>query len=713
MRVLPIRLKLAGVMLAILSAGAAAQPGLVPGEPIIEARLVSDVEQVAPGEDFRIGVHQLMPDGWHTYWRNPGDNGMPITLDWTVPAGVEIGPVAWPAPVELPLTDDIMDYGYRDEVVLPMSVHLPEAYADDSVTLTADADWLVCEEICIPETRTLSLTLPVGDEAVRDEDGYWYIQAALDAVPQPDPQVEAGIQLASGRVVLDLAGGDFSDPAATVSTLKFFPYDAGLIRHAGMRDMQRDEAGHLLLAMDAGYRAEDAVAAVQGGIVVYDVARDGRTQSRTLEIEAQPSTRPVVLAGNLAADGGAGAPSVPPNLAWLFVLAFGGGLILNLMPCVFPILSIKVLKFVQVAHGDAGEVRRQGVAFLVGVLVSFVGLALLLVGLREFGLPVGWGFQLQVPVVVAALAVLLFAIGLNLMGAFEVGTRLMGLGSGLADKPGLRGAFFTGVLAVVVAAPCVGPLAAGALGLALTQPAIVVVLVAAALGLGLAAPFVLFAFMPQLLRFLPRPGAWMVTFRQFLAFPIFASAIWLVWVLSIQAGPSGVLLAGTAMVALAFAIWAYGRESAVWKAIAAVALAGAVASTVWVARVPAATSLEAADAVHETWSPQRVAQLRAEGRAVFVDVTAAWCVTCQVNKIRVLNDAQVQAAFDEFGVVQMRADWTNRDETIAELIYQHGQAGVPLYLLYPVGGGSARVLPTVLTRDGLIDALDNATRQRS
>jgi len=223
MRVLPIRLKLAGVMLAILSAGAAAQPGLVPGEPIIEARLVSDVEQVAPGEDFRIGVHQLMPDGWHTYWRNPGDNGMPITLDWTVPAGVEIGPVAWPAPVELPLTDDIMDYGYRDEVVLPMSVHLPEAYADDSVTLTADADWLVCEEICIPETRTLSLTLPVGDEAVRDEDGYWYIQAALDAVPQPDPQVEAGIQLASGRVVLDLAGGDFSDPAATVSTLKFFP----------------------------------------------------------------------------------------------------------------------------------------------------------------------------------------------------------------------------------------------------------------------------------------------------------------------------------------------------------------------------------------------------------------------------------------------------------------------------------------------------------
>lgn len=704
MRLVPVLLLLAG-----LTAPTAAQPGWASGEPIVEARLVADVQQVALGEDFRIGVHQIMPEGWHTYWRNPGDNGLPIELKWSVPAGVEIGEISWPAPVELPLGEDIMDYGYRDEIVLPMPVRLAGDFAGDSLTLAADATWLVCEEICIPEERRLELTLPVGETAVRDEEGYWHIEAALERVPERADDIEAGISVASGRVVLDLSGGDFSDPAIAWRDLKFFPYETGLIRHAGMRDVRPDE-DHVLLLMEPGYRTGDTIEEPHGGVLVYEVEQDGRWQRRTAEIVAAPSTREIALQAGLAADGG--GSGVSPNLAWLFLLAFGGGLILNLMPCVFPILSIKVLKLVQAAHGGNGQVQRQGLAFLVGVLGSFVGLAALLVGLREFGLPVGWGFQLQVPVVVAALAVLLFAIGLNLMGAFEVGGRLMGVGAGLADKPGLRGAFFTGVLAVIVAAPCVGPLAAGALGLALTQPAPVVLLIAAALGLGLAAPFVLFSFAPGLLKFLPRPGAWMVTFRQFLAFPMFAAALWLVWVLSIQSGPAGVLFVGIAMVSLAFAIWAFERSSLVWKAVAAVALLTVAVSTVWVARLPAAGSTQTAEAGHETWSRARVAELRAEGRAVFVDVTAAWCVTCQVNKIRVLSDARVQEAFERFGVVQMRADWTNRDETIAELIYEHGQAGVPLYLLYPAGGGAARVLPTVLTKDGLIAALDNATRRR-
>jgi thiol:disulfide interchange protein DsbD len=691
-------------LLALAAPAMAQQPGWASGEPIVEAQLVADVEQAGRGETFHIGVHQIMPEGWHTYWRNPGDNGLPIEIDWTVPAGVEIGEIAWPAPIDLPLTDDIMDYGYRGEVTLPMPVRLAEGFAGDSLSLRADATWLVCEDICIPEERMLELTLPVGDSAVRDEDGYWHIRTALAAVPQPDEALSAQLGLVSGRVVLDLSGGVLTGAGDEWRNLQFYPFSAGLIRHAAPQQVQR-EADHVVLVTEAGYAADNKVDHARAGVIAYEVNTGGRWERRTAEVAPEPLTRSVDL-------GAATAPEVAPaNLAWLFILALGGGLILNLMPCVFPILSIKVLKFVQVAHDDAAQIRLQGLSFLVGVLASFIGLAAILVGLREFGLPVGWGFQLQVPVVVAILSVLLFAIGLNLLGAFEFGSRLMGVGAGLADTPGWRGAFFTGVLAVVVAAPCVGPLAAGALGLALTQPAIVVVLVAAALGMGLAAPFVLFSFFPALLRLLPRPGAWMVTFRQFLAFPMFASALWLIWVLSIQSGPAGVLLVGIAFVALAFAVWALGRKNLVWKAVAVVALAGMTASTVWVARLPAAISTESAAAEEEAWSRDRVAQLQAEGRAVFVDVTAAWCVTCQVNKIRVLNDREVQDAFDRFGVAQLRADWTNRNETIARLIYEHGQAGVPLYLLYPPGGGSARVLPTVLTKDGLIEALDRATRR--
>jgi thiol:disulfide interchange protein DsbD len=691
-----------------LIAEADAQPGWASGEPIVDARLVAEVSRAEPGRSFHIGLHQVMPEGWHTYWRNPGDNGLPVEIDWTVPDGVAIGEIVWPAPVELRLTDEIMDYGYYGEVTLPMPVRIDEAYQGDSVTFRADATWLVCEDICIPEERTLELTVPVGGTAARDETGYWTIRAALESEPVPAEDMQTELGLTSGRIVLDISGGDLTKDGVEWRGLSFFPYETGLIRHAAPQEVQRD-GERILLVMEPGYAAEDRLQTARSGVLAYEVSAGGRWQRHAVEVRPEPASRTPALALPQPGSGGA---ELPTNLFVLFLLAFGGGLILNLMPCVFPILSIKVLKFVQVAHDDAGTVRQQGLLFLAGVLASFVGLAALLVVLREVGLPVGWGFQLQVPVVVAILALLLFAIGLNLIGAFEFGTRLMGLGSGLTEAPGWRGAFFTGVLAVVVAAPCVGPLAAGALGLALTQPTPVVLAVAAALGLGLAAPFVLFSFVPSLLRILPRPGPWMVLFRQALAFPMFASVIWLVWVLSIQSGPGGVLFAGIAMVALALAVWANRQAGAVWKTIAAVALIGSVVSTVWVARIPPAEAAATREGERfETWSRERVSALRAEGRAVFVDVTAAWCVTCQVNKMRVLNSADVQEAFDRFGVVQLRADWTNRNETIAELIYEHGQAGVPMYLLYPADGGEARVLPTVLTKDGVIEALDRASRQ--
>ncbi|MHA6289090.1 protein-disulfide reductase DsbD family protein [Maricaulis sp. CAU 1757] len=673
-----------------------------PSDQIIDAQLVADRDVVAPGEDFLIGLHQVMPDGWHTYWRNPGDNGLPVEIDWTVPDGVTVGDILWPTPVELPLSDIIMDYGYRGEVVLPMPVTVDAGYAGTRIDIRADAVWLVCEEICVPEERTLSLSLPVGPEPVQSEAGYWYIRGALDALPTPRDDIDASFSLSDGYLVLALAGGPFTGGETEIRDLKLFPAESGLIEHARPQTIEQRPDETLVIA-HPGYQLENGLDGDYLAVLTYDVQVGDSWQSQSIEITVPAADREFGLASEAAAD-----PAVSINLLVMFIAALAGGLILNLMPCVFPILSIKVLKFVQSAHGHPEVVRIQGLVFLAGVLVSFVGLAGLLVILREIGMPVGWGFQLQVPLVVAILSLLLFAIGLNLMGAFEVGSRLMGVGAGLADKPGKRGAFFTGVLAVVVAAPCVGPLAAGALGLALTQPAPVVLLIAAALGLGLAAPFVLLSFFPALLERLPRPGPWMVTFRQVLAFPMFGSALWLMWVLAIQTGANGVLLLGIAMLALAFAVWAHGQRGLVWRLMTVLGLVLIVVSTAFVARLPDTSATIAASSTTEPWSRERVSALRSEGRAVFVDVTAAWCVTCQVNKMRVLNDADVRTAFAEFDVAFLQADWTNRNEDIAALISEHDQAGVPLYLLYPADGGPARVLPTVLSRDGVISALQGA-----
>lgn len=672
------------------------------GEPIIDARLLSDQAQLARGETAWLGIHQIMPEGWHTYWRNPGDNGLPIEISWDVPAGVMIGDISWPAPVELPLAGLIMDYGYKGEVTLPMPITIPAEFEGNRIDIRAQATWLVCENVCIPEDRELILTLPVGDQAVEHPDDVWYVRAALDAVPQPDTRIEAEISLTRGGLELAFQGGDFADPDLEWRDLKFFPFDKDLIEHAA--DQRLDAGGERLrLQLEPGFGLEHGVSVGRGGLLSYEVNEGGAWETRSVEIWAEAGTSytgPVETA--------AGSDEVPGFLV-LLALAFGGGLILNLMPCVFPILSIKVLNFVEVAHDHPRRIRRHGLYFMAGVVLSFVLMAGLLLLLRDFGLPVGWGFQLQTPVVVAILALLFFAIGLNLLGVYDLGTNLQNLGSDLVDKPGGRAAFFTGVLAVVVAAPCVGPLAAAALGLALTQPPFVMLLIAAFLGLGLAAPFVLFSFLPGLLRFMPRPGAWMQTFKEVLSFPMFASALWLAWVLVQQSGANGLLFLGIAALSLSFAIWAGKKPSKRWKTTGLVAALLVVVSTVWVARLPVASSTSHLAEGQREWSRSLVADLRDEGQAVFVDVTAAWCVTCQINKLRVLDDDDVQAAFARYGVAQLRADWTNRNEDIAELITEHGQAGVPLYLLYPANGGPAAVLPTILTEDGLIASLDEAT----
>lgn len=694
--------------LLLFAGHAQAQPDWANGDdPIVEASLVSDRTVVAPGEAFHLGLRMVMPEGWHTYWRNPGDNGLPTDIRWELPAGVTVGDIVWPAPIELPLAGTIMDYGYHGEVVLPVPIELAAGSSATELQIIGHASWLVCEIICVPEESTLSLTLPVAAQSQQDEEGYWYIQAALDSVPQPATDIQARIGFGDDSILIALRGGDFSAPEPDWHDLTFFPYDGDLIQHAAAQRVESD-AGSARLVLAVGFNPDPQRSEARSGVLRYTLGTGVAARSVAVEIQAVPDPDLVVpsAAGDAPAASGMTAPA--PGLIGLLLLAFAGGLILNLMPCVFPILSIKVLQFVEAAHDHPHRVQRHALFFLGGVIISFVALAAALVVLREVGLPVGWGFQLQVPIVVAALTLLLFAIGLNLLGVFEIGTSLQGAGSGLSAKPGAQGAFYTGVLAVVVAAPCVGPLAAGALGLALTQPASIVLLVSAAMGAGLAAPFVLISFVPALQAFMPKPGRWMDQFKQFLAFPMFASVVWLSWVLVIQSGPSGFLLLGIAMLGLSLAIWSRKQAGIAWTALAVVAALTGLAATVAIARLPAATNGASLSGAQEEWSRERVAELRAEGRPVFIDVTAAWCVTCQVNKLGALSDSAVLEAFERYGVVEMRADWTNRNDEIAALITEHGQAGVPLYLVYPADGGPARILPTILTRDVVIAALAEA-----
>lgn len=707
MRILPFLLTIM-VLLASGTSATRAQSDWMQAEEIVEAQLIAERAATAPGDQFHIGLHQIIPDGWHTYWRNPGDFGLPLELQWDLPAGVEIGEVIWPAPEEMPLADGaIMDYGYHGEVVLAMPVTVSPDFQGETLTVNVVADWQVCEEVCVPETRELSLTMDVGAEPWNTEDAFWMIQAGLEAEPRATDQLSGTMKRFGDQLVLMLEGdylaGEWRD-------LTFFPFDGSLIAHAVDPVEQWDEAGRLNLTYEASFKMAPQIQFPQTGLLAVERHRGGDFWEREV-VEFQIAAGDVGIVPTAPAETPVTEPpAMDANLLTMLVFAFLGGLILNLMPCVFPVLSIKVLKFVEIAHKDAARVRSYGLLFLVGVVASFVVLAGLLVGLREFGLPVAWGFQLQLPIVVAILALLFFVIGLNLLGMFEVGTSVQGLGAGLADEDGAKGAFFTGVLAVVVAAPCVGPLAAGALGLALTQPVLVVLAVAAMMGVGLALPFVVLAFAPALLRYLPKPGAWMVTFKQFLAFPMFASMVWLLWVLSIQAGSLGVLWLGIAVLVLTFGIWALQRDALIWKLIGGLAMIAMLGSVLTIARLPAATSTSTVAEYERAWSAQAVSDAQMEGRAVFVDVTAAWCVTCQVNKMRVLSTQSVQAAFRDAGVVQMKADWTNRDDAITELIYSHGQAGVPLYLVYPAGGGEAQVLPSVLSEQIVFDAIEAATR---
>ena len=719
---------LAAAILALVPMAAQAADSPTVKTPHLQAQLVSQTQGATPGSTIYLAVRQKITPGWHTYWRNPGDAGEATSLKWTLPPGWKAGEFVWPTP-SLVMTGPLASYVYEDAVYLPLPVEVPaSAKPGSSVTLKANAQFLVCKDICVPEGADLSLTLPVvaGSSAPDPKHG----QAVSDVLAKAPKAagLQGRFQASPGKVLLSVTGAALQ--GAKPDHAFFFPYDGAAIEHAKPERVQVGPSG-VTFTLAPGFAFQHGAPKVLAGVVTLDA-------DHAFEVTATPGAalpgaagaRPPVVTtplGGHGASAGAGA-AAKGGLAALAVAAGGallGGLILNLMPCVFPVLAMKAAALARHVDNPA-HARAEGLAFTAGVLATFVGLAALLLAAKAAGQSVGWGFQLQSPAVVAVLCLIMLLAALNLSGLFEAGVSLQGAGGGLASKGGMAGSFFTGVLAVVVAAPCTAPFMAPAIGWAVTQPPAASLLVFALLGLGLALPFTVVAFVPGLFKALPKPGAWMEGLRKFLAFPMYGTAAWLAWVFVLQAGDQALPWLFAAALAVAFGAWMWGvaqrREAlstgGLWapRIAAAVAVLLAVPAVVQGASLSAPASAAAGSTVvaagalpTEPWSPARVAELQDQGRPVFVDFTAAWCVTCQVNEKTALAGQGVLDAFTRTKAVYLKADWTKRDPQIAEALSAQGRSGVPLYLVYGPGP-QPQVLPQLLTEGAVISALEAAKK---
>ena len=676
----------------------------------VQLELVPAAASISPGGAIYLALHEKIRPGWHTYWRNPGDAGEPPKLGWTLPAGWKAGDVVWPAPGRLPV-GPLMDYGYENEVWLPIPVTAPRsAPAGRSAALRAAVSILVCKDVCVPEDATLTVSLPVSASPAPADNAQ--IAKALSDAPRGAP-LSAAFTVQRG--VIRLAVADKALHGPTAREAYFYPYLSSVIDQPKPQGVERGRGG-LTLTLQPGFAFKTGPAPKSlDGLLVVD--------GRPFGVHAAPGPLPAAAAGlgpaapvKTSFGGGEGVI----GLAFAAGAAFLGGMVLNLMPCVFPILSMKALALASHAS-EVRKARGHGLAFLAGVLLTFVGLAAVLIAAKTAGAAVGWGFQLQSPGVVAALALVMLLIGLNLSGLYEAGLSLQNAAA-RAGGSGLVGSLLTGALAVVVAAPCTAPFMAGAIAYALTRPEAEALTVFAALGLGFAAPFTLIAMAPGLLGRLPRPGPWMEALKKALAFPMYGAAAWLLYVLTLQAGTTAMAALLAAAVVLALAAWLYGagqrarlqgrRPFAVWS-LSLLAAAAGIALTVGGLQAGAApASAGAATApgalAEQPYSADRLAALQAAGTPVFVDFTAAWCITCQVNERTSLTTPEVLKAFQSTHAVYLKADWTLRDAEIAETLAAHGRAGVPLYLVYGKSGGEPQVLPQILTSGTVVAALNKA-----
>ena len=707
-------LKWAALLLLFLFSGTL----LVNAQPVqtenAEVELISENLTIQPGESFWIGVRMDLRDGWYVYYRNPGDSGMPLMTEWMHDKDFNIGEIQWPYPLWIEVGAGLASYGYYGDVLLMMEATAPDDLEPGTeYTLKAEADYLICEKICIPEYVDIELTLGITDDDVEYNEEwlpYFAETRAKHPVELNYWKADASVSDDGNEITLELTTDAFELPE--YSEIIYFANEEGEIENASKPEFSQDGQVITITMQKSGYKSDD-VTRVWGLVYNADGWDDsGDIKAITVDVDLTDEA--------VASVGDTDSTLSVFTLRFLIILSFAflGGLILNLMPCVFPILSIKVMNFMQMSGHNPGEVKKHGFIFGAGVLLSFLVLAGLLLLLRAGGQELGWGFQLQTPAFIAFMTFLMFGLGLSLMGVFEIGSSLINVAGKAGTGEGLRGSFFSGILATVLATPCTAPFMGTALGIAITLPATTALMIFAMLGIGMAAPYILLSSFPALMKFLPKPGPWMETFKQAMAFPLFATAIWLIWVFGQQAGVDGLTNLLIGLLFLSLGIWIIHRwnrhqistrSRIITRSIATVLIVGGFlfsASSEAVTFDGSETaSVDSYGIAWEPFSHKLVDQYRDEGRNIFIDFTAAWCITCKANERVIFSSNRVKDRFEELDFVMVKADWTNRNPEITRALASFGRNGVPLYVIYSEDFDEPKILPEILTPGIVMDAL--------
>ncbi|TVP99108.1 MAG: thiol:disulfide interchange protein [Balneolaceae bacterium] len=672
--------------------------------------LISEQITIQPGQPFWIGIKMDIRENWYVYYRNPGDSGMPMMVEWLHEEDVNIGEIQWPTPKWMDVSGGLTSYGYKEQILYIMEAIAPAHLSPgEEYTLLAEADWLICEDVCIPEYADLELTLLVTDGDVEyNEEWLPLFAETRENLPVTLDYWEATAEFEGNTATLTLTNKAFDIPG--YSEIRYFAKKEGEIENGAPQPFSVDGNTITMQLHKSTYKSGDIDRL--WGLIYSPEGWDDSGNIRSMVVDVSLGDASIIT-GNISS-----MPVFSAGFLLILAFAFIGGLILNLMPCVFPILSIKVMNFMQMAGHQPRMVKLHGLVFGLGVLLTFLALAGLLLALRAGGQELGWGFQLQTPAFIAFMTFLMFGLGLSLMGVFEIGNSLINVAGKANTGSGMRGSFFSGILATVLATPCTAPFMGTALGVAITLPAATALLIFAFLGFGMAAPYVLLSSFPVLMKYMPKPGAWMETFKQILAFPLFATAIWLIWVFGQQTGVNGLTRLLIGLLLLSMGIWILYR----WKAIeistgtrivsrgfvTLFILAGFMFSA---ASQPVTIQNEAGISVSygiewQDFSNDLVNQHRADGKNVFIDFTADWCITCKANERVVFSSNRVKDRFEELGFEMVKADWTNRNPEITQALASFGRNGVPLYVIYSSELDEPMILPELLTPGIVLNALD-------
>ncbi len=755
-------------LVAVLSVAAHAEPAPDEEKNLVKPMLLANVDAIAPGSSFRTGVYFEIQEGWHIYWINPGDAGLPTQAEWSGPEGFSFSKTLYPAPIFFGAGTELSGYGYEKEVLLMTEVKAPEKIEGGKVTLKAKASWLVCKNKCIPGQQDLSLALPVaegyeaGAKSKLCEEWSARVPMMPDKIPglsvsgllgasgvTPDAAFDAafvvkapaGAQIAARSDAQTPAFSPFAPQNYSIEKIEYFPTD-------------KKPVDELLVRIKAKAFPGDASAEKIGGVFQFDLLKGPNREpiavAYEIDLPRAPAGSPVTSvdlpqAGGATAEAKAPAMGSQPaaraggaKIILMILFALVGGVILNIMPCVLPVVSIKVLSLVRQANLSRQQIRGHGIAYTTGILASFLVLSTVVAILKSSGEAVGWGFQMQSPTFVSLLAACVFVFGLSLLGVFEIvmpGAQAIQKSEEAIRRTtkiilreetekkggheGYSGSFASGIFATVLATPCTAPFLGAALGFAFSQPIYVTFAIFLSVGLGLSIPFLILAFVPAWSRFLPRPGDWMNTFKTVMGFLLMATVVWLLDVLGKQAGAPGLVRMTGLLALLGFAGWIYGAFGNIMKEQRTRLIASLAALVIAVAGAVVLLRFEPIQASQsgpiasreggipwERFSEKRVAELSAQGKTAFIDFTAAWCWTCKVNEKAVIETDEVTKAVKDLGVVALKGDWTNRDPEISAYLKKRGRAGVPLYVIVPPGQTeNPIVLPEVVTKDQVIQAL--------